>query len=225
MIRAYDLFTAHGLGVIATEMIPQTIAGYNSYTTYIDRNGEPLFNFTKRKLRQYPALYGLGTYHVSDWSEDVATEGRKFLKGAGLRGVGNVEFMRDPRDGQLKFIECNARFMATIQNMVDSGINLPLIAYHQTLGAGPPVLNGYRKGVHLIRVLADIQSFRDMRRHGTMTFGQWVRSLLHPQKFLYFRWNDPLPVFTRVIPFLRHQFGKVTGRAGKISPQQARGNP
>ena len=43
---------------------------------------------------------------------------------AGLRGVANVEFKRDPRDGRLKLIECNARFTAANGLLTASGIDL-----------------------------------------------------------------------------------------------------
>ena len=87
-----------GVDMILTEIIPGEEHRYCSYFTWIDEDGEFLFDFTKRKLRQYPVGFGGGTYHLTEWADDVAETGRRFLRAAGVRGLANVEFKRDPRD-------------------------------------------------------------------------------------------------------------------------------
>ena len=52
--------------------------------------------------------------------------GLAFLRGAGVRGLANVEFKRDERDGRLKLIECNYRFTAPNEQFRRAGMDLAL---------------------------------------------------------------------------------------------------
>jgi len=191
--------------MILTELIPPSRVGYHSYYSYFDESGSPLFHFTKRKLRQFPNAFGLGTYHVTDWDPEVAELGLKFFKGVGLRGIGNVEFMRDPRDNQLKLIECNARFTLTTELVRASGFDMALLAYNRMAGLPLPALRKYRQGIYAIRPMSDYLAFLESRRAGTMTTLEYLKSVFHVQHFLVFSWSDPKPALVRFPPFLKKQ--------------------
>lgn len=209
LLNKYDRYAELGLSMFITELIPQADDGYWSYHSYLDEHREPIFHFTKRKLRQFPYLYGLGTYHVTEWNRDVARIGLEFFQKIGLRGIGSIEFMRDPRDGQLKLIECNARFTLTTEHIRLSGVDLPLLAYNRLLGLPLPPVNHFRQRVYFIRALSDVLAFIDLRRNRKITFWQWLRSLMHVQHFLYFKWYDPAPVISRIFPFVEKQFSRL----------------
>jgi predicted ATP-grasp superfamily ATP-dependent carboligase len=181
-----------GLEVLVTEVIPGADDRFVSYYTYLDATGEPLFHFTKRKLRGYPIHFGLWTYQVVEWHPDVAELGLRFLKGAGLRGVVNVEFKRDTRDGGLKLIECNHRFTAANEIVRLAGVDIARLAYGELVGDpmrphGPP-----REGQRLWSTW-DVASFLGYRAAGEITTAAWLRSLLHPLHVGMLRWDDPLP--------------------------------
>jgi predicted ATP-grasp superfamily ATP-dependent carboligase len=207
---AFSRTQEHHLEMLVTELIPPNTTGYHSYHCFLNEKGEPLFHFTKLKLRQYPNAFGLGTYHVTDWNPEVAEMGLKFLQGVGLRGIGSVEFMRDPRDRKLKLIECNARFTLTTELIRTSGIDLPLLTYSLLAGTTPPPINGYRKNVYAIRTSSDILAFLEARRRGEMTLFQWLRSIAHIQHFLIFSWSDPMPALILTRRFLQKQMKKIT---------------
>jgi D-aspartate ligase len=213
LMEAYRKVEEHGLEMLLTELIPATAEGYVSYYSYLDKDGSPLFHFTKRKLRQFPNKFGLGTFHVTDYNPDVARVGLKFFQAVGLRGLGNVEFMLDPRDNQLKFIECNARLTLTTSLVRASGIDMPLFAYNKVTGRPLPPVNAYKKGVYAIRPMSDALAFLEMRRNGQMTLVQWLRTILRKQHLLLFQWNDPMPSLIRFLPFLKRQFTKAADLA------------
>jgi hypothetical protein len=83
--------------------------GHHSLHTYLDEDGEPVAQLTKRKLRQNTVEFAMGTYHVTDSNEEVAAVGLQLCTGVGIRGVANPEFTRDARDGRVKLIERNRR--------------------------------------------------------------------------------------------------------------------
>ena len=182
-----------GLEMLMTEIVPGSEDAYASCFTYLDDKLQPLFVLTKRKIRQNPPGFGLGTYHATDWNPEVADLGLRFLRGCGLAGYANVEFKRDPRDGQFKLIECNARFTLNHELLEVAGIPAAQIVYARLASLPLPAVQGYRRNVRVLLPLDDLRAFRALRRRGEITAWQWVRSLLHPPHFLVFRWTDPGP--------------------------------
>jgi predicted ATP-grasp superfamily ATP-dependent carboligase len=188
-----DILISAGVGALVTEIVPGGDDRFCSYYSYLDDTGEPLVHFTKRKLRQHPIAFGLGTYHMTKWQPDVAALGLKFFQGVGLRGLGNVEFKRDERDGELTLIECNARF--TMANGLASlaGIDFALLAYNRLVGLGDPPLESFRDDVCMWFPPQDIRALRAYRAAGTLTTSEWLRTLAHVQHFPTFQWSDPVP--------------------------------
>lgn len=208
LIKFFKLTQKHQLQMLITELIPINSEGYHCYYTHIDENGEPLFHFTKLRPRQYPNLYGLGTYNVSNWNPELADVGLKFLQKIGLRGIGTVEFIRDKRDGMLKLIECNPRFTGTTELLPICGLNWPLFVYNRLIGAPLPPMDNYKKGIYIIKLSSDYLAFRELYKAGKLTWLQWLKSLMHPLHFYFFRWNDPIVFLYTVYRFLKHQVQK-----------------
>lgn len=193
--RAFARLRELDVAVLATEIVPgRDDASFCSYYTYIDERGEPLFHMTKRKLRQAPPHFGLGCYHVTDWNPEVAELGLRFFQGVGLRGLAFAEFKRDARDGQLKLIECNHRFLSIMELPIAAGFDLPLFTYNRVLGRPTPPVDWYRRGVHYWWAVADFRAFLAYRRAGELSFPRWIASLLHRQTFQIASLDDPGPL-------------------------------
>lgn len=192
-IRLLKPILAESLQMLLTEVIPGRDDQYASYYSYLDEHGDPLFHFTKQKLRQYPTRFGLGTYHLTSWDETVADLGLRFFTAVGLRGVGNVEFKRDERDGLFKLIECNPRFTAANELVRVAGIDIAALAYARLVGSPLPPVEQYRRGVALWLPVDDVRAFRAYRADGELTVRAWSRSLLRRQCSTLFDWRDPRP--------------------------------
>lgn len=190
---AFLLTSAQGLEMLVTEIVPGHDSEYCSYYSYLDADGTPLFHFTKRKLRQNPPGFGLGTYHVSDWVPEAADLGLRFFTAIGLRGVGNVEFKRDSRDGKLKIIECNPRFTAADKLVQRAGVDMATISYRRALGLPVRPPSGFRTGVRQWHPLEDVRAYRAYRSLGELDTATWVSSLAHPLCLPLFDVRDPGP--------------------------------
>jgi len=209
----------HGLGVdmLATEIVPGRDDQFSSYYTYMDRDGEPLFHFTKRKLRQFPPRFGLGSYHETTWDPEVAHLGLRFFRSVGLRGVGNVEFKRDSRDGRLKLIECNHRFTAATDQVRHAGIDIPLLAYNRLVGRPDPPLDRYRSGKRLLLPVADLRAFLALRREDEETTLGYLRSVLRPQHFPMLDLRDPMPTVAALgVKLRRHLPERFRSEPGRV---------
>jgi predicted ATP-grasp superfamily ATP-dependent carboligase len=169
----------------------------SSYYTYLDSSGGHLFELTKRMIRRNPKNIGMGCYHITDDLPETAALGRKFFRGIGYRGLGNIEFKRDTRDGQLKVIEVNARFTAAHELLVKAGMDIDWLIYCHITGLPVSRDQQLRTGMRLLYPSEDFDAFRDLRSRGELSFPQWLRSLAHRQVFPYFSLSDPVPALSK----------------------------
>ena len=195
----FRLSEAAGVAMLVTEMV-RGPDRYHSGYCYLDERGENLFTFTKQKLRQYPVTFGAGVYHVMDWNDEVAELTVRFCQAVGLRGLLNVEFKRDSRDGRLMLIECNHRFTASTALHLAAGLDVPLFVYNRLTGAPLPHLGRpYGEGATLWYPLDDFRAFKEYRRRGEMTTLRYLRSIAKRQQTYERRlsWNSARARATR----------------------------
>jgi D-aspartate ligase len=179
-----------GLEFVIVELIPGGDDLLCSYYTYLDEDGNPQFHFTKTVIRRFPSREGPAVHHAVDWIPDAAEEGLQFLQAAGVRGIGHVEFKRDPRDGRLKFIESNVRFTAGNGLLTASGIDLARYVYDRATNGHRHVLEQTRDGLHLLHPVLDVRAVMELRARGEVTIPAWIGSLAHPQVLAWFAADD-----------------------------------
>ena len=206
-----------GLAMMAIEIIPGRDDRLCSYYAYIDEHGRPLVGLTKRKIRQYPTGFGLGSFEVTDEAPDVAAAGAAFFAAVGIRGLANVEFKRDDRDGTLRLIECNHRFTASNELVRVAGIDLAWLAYARLAGVTPPPLHRYRTGVTLWNPSRDLRGIATAMRRRQTRVDEWLPGLLRRHVLPVFRWDDPAPTIAYHASTLARIRAKVGFRA-EIGP-------
>ena len=220
LLRNFSELQRHGIEFLLMEYVPGGDDLLCSYYTYMDENGTPLFHFTKRVIRRHPEGMGEGCYHITDWSPDVRDMALKFFHHVSLRGLGNVEFKRDPRDGKLKMIECNARFTAANCLVKAAGLDLALLSYNKLTKRPLPPMDHYRTGLTLWRPTVDFLAFLKLRRKGALTFPRWFLGVLRPHRLQYFSWSDPMPAvvgaWRRIAGVFRKRFVRPLGKVAAL---------
>ena len=191
----------HNQPVMVVEHIPGPDTLLTSYYTYIDDTGELLYDYTKQDIRRYPKNMGIGCYHASTWDSETAEVGRKFFKGIGFTGLGNIEFKRDLRDNELKIIEVNARFTAAQELVVRSGAPIDIIYYCRMTNQKIPRFSSYNDKMRLWYSSRDALAFLQLFRMGELGIGGWIKSV--------FPFNHVSPLHQLVDPWpsiatLRH---------------------
>lgn len=209
-VEAADAVRAYG-PLLASEIVPGPDDEFCSYYSYFV-DGEPLFGFTKRKLRQYPVRWGTGTYHLAEPVPDAAEVGLKLFRALGLVGLGNVEFKRDQRDGRLKLIECNLRLTAADPLLQACGLDLPWLLYARGAGLSVDVPSSFRYGKRQWHPVLDARGFLDYRRTDGMRASSWARSLLHRQRLPLWAADDPMPSVRQAAAAARVVVRKVASR-------------
>lgn len=211
LLDQFGRVTRQGIETVVMEFIPGPDDLLCSYNAWIDEAGEARLAFTKRIVRRYPVNMGIACCHVTDRNPEVAEMGLRFFRHVGLVGFGNIEFKRDPRDGQLKIIECNARFTASDCLAVASGVEFGLFSYLWATGRPPNAPQpAYRPGRRLWLPLEDLHAMRALRRQGALTLGGWLASLRPPIMTPLFDWRDPEPALREVAGRLRNMMRRAT---------------
>lgn len=218
LIALADPWLQAGLQFMLTEIVPGDDDQLYSLLTYLDGSGEPLFEFTTRKLRQDPPHFGVGCYFLHEEHPAVTAAALRFLRACGYRGIAQIEFKRDARSGEFKLIECNPRIALPIALTTASGLDVPLFIYRRLLGATGPELKVLRPGLRLWHPLPDFRSARQLRREGELTRLQWVRSLLHRQRLTVWARDDPWPSIVNyaqaLSAALRRRIRRKSGKSG-----------
>jgi predicted ATP-grasp superfamily ATP-dependent carboligase len=204
-VSAVGAMTAAGTGAVLMEMIPGPDDRLCSYFTYLDENSEPMFHFTKRVIRRYPVLSGTACYHITDWIPEAVELGVRLFKHVRLRGVANVEFKRDVRDGRLKLIECNARFTASDSLVARSGVDIGAFVYNRLTGRAQKQIKTFKQGLRMWDPIRDFQCFLYLRKTNNMKLSQWLASVMHRQTFPYFSLLDPMPALARLTLPIRNK--------------------
>lgn len=120
------------------ELVPGGDDTLYTVGSYVDTRGRPLGVFCGRKLRQTPPLVGTCRVGEAAWVQEVVDSGLRFLAALEYRGLSQVEFKRDPRDGRYKLMEINPRLYQWHGLAAACGVDLPRLAFCDLLGLPCP---------------------------------------------------------------------------------------
>jgi D-aspartate ligase len=199
--KAWD----HDIDVYVADMIPGPDSQLSSYYTYRTSDGHRLFDFTKSVIRRWPANRGNACYHKTGWLPETAAAGQKFFEGAGLRGLGNIEFKRDLRDGKLKVIEVNARFTAAQELLRRAGVPIDLMIYCHLTRQPVPAPKPVTRELRLWYPLRDFLGFVELWRRGELSLFGWLASVFSTAHvFPLVSISDPMPFFGAGLAIAKH---------------------
>jgi predicted ATP-grasp superfamily ATP-dependent carboligase len=191
----WDVIHGEGLDVVLQEYVAGPASNHYFVDGFVDREGEIKALFARRRLRIHPPDFGDSSALVSVPLTEVApalAACRRLLSGVGFRGIFSVEFKRDANDGAFKLIEVNTRAWANVAFATSCGVNTPLMAYRDALGARVESVNDYVVGRRFCFFPVDFSACLKLHRSGQLSLVQWLRSWINAEPSV-FRWSDPLP--------------------------------
>jgi D-aspartate ligase len=176
--------------ILIQELIPGPEDRVVSYHCYVDQAGEIVGEFTDRKLRTYPKVYGYSTaIEITDVPK-IRDLGRELTHRMGLRpGVAKFDFKEDP-DGNLILLEVNPRFNLVHHPGALAGVNLPALVYADLVGLPRPAASFRRHGVTWCNPAHDYQAAREWDIEPL----RWAKLVLTSNAYSGFAWDDPLPL-------------------------------
>ena len=91
------------------ELIPGGDDQVYIFNGYFDANSDCRAAFTGRKIRQFPVHVGCASLGECCWVQEVADITIAFMKEIGYRGILDIGYRKDPRDGTYKVLDINPR--------------------------------------------------------------------------------------------------------------------
>jgi len=180
-------------------VIQDFVPGPRSYAfyTYLNAQSEPVAACGYDKLRHYPLELGSGSFCRSVWRPDAVEPILDLLREIGYHGFAEPELKRDPRDGEYKVIEINARTTSQNRLAAACGVDLEYIAYLDVTGRFAGGVVQPREGVTWVEDFADQVSCLMLMRRGHLNIMEFMQSLRPGSVHSVAARDDPAPFFAR----------------------------
>ena len=173
------------------------------FNGYFDEDSNCLVGFTGKKIRQSPAYAGVTSLGICVKNEVVENTTKAFMKAIGYRGVLDMGYRFDARDGTYKVYDVNPRIGCTFRLFVDDQeLDVARALYlHMT---GQPICAGIlRQGRKWVVEDSDLSSSLRYYGDARLSIKDWVSSLRGVEETAIFAFDDPLPVFARAVNDIR----------------------
>lgn len=168
--EAVESSLAHGLKVMACELVPGPDTLLYQDAVYCGSSGGITFGPCTRKIRQFPRGFGvaccLQTRPVMDELRDYT---ERILRAVAYRGIAIAEFKQDPGDGRYKLMEVNVRPVLFDGLLTTAGFNQPWICYRDLMLGEAPTSGGFNESLlwqHNFLELVRLMYLRDLPWRG-----------------------------------------------------------
>jgi predicted ATP-grasp superfamily ATP-dependent carboligase/O-antigen/teichoic acid export membrane protein len=196
LIAAYQEAAGAGMEVMLQEYIPGPDSQGVNYNTYCFE-GRPIVEFTAQKVRSGPPVIGSPCVLYSDTIEGVLEPGRKLLNALEYSGYACTEFKQDPRTGEYKLMEVNARHNLSTLLAVRSGLNFPLLHYRHLVEGCLPMADEYITGLYWIDSTRDLSFSFSRIWKNPAELNHFFYPYFQPHVDAIFDWRDPIPFVKR----------------------------
>lgn len=132
--------------VIVQEYIPNEVSESRIVHVYCGGDGSDPIGFTGRKYRSWPPDFGVTTAATALPNEELRALAAQFCRAIGYRGIADMDWCLDHRDGKYKLVDFNPRLGANFRLFVtEAGIDV-VRALHLDLTGRPIPASQQRNG-------------------------------------------------------------------------------
>lgn len=168
------------------------------FNGFFDRDSHCRFGVTGKKLRQFPVHTGATCLGICLENPTVRELTCRLMAGIGYRGILDIGFRYDSRDGKYKLLDPNPRIGQTFRLFVSrEGQDVARFLYRDLTGQGLPAATPI-EGRKWVVEDWDLESSLDYAQEGGLTFSEWIRSFRGVEECAWFAWDDLRP-FGRIV--------------------------
>ncbi len=212
LVAKYDRYEdPQAPNLMLQEYIPGGDDSVWMFNGYFAEDSSCVLGFTGQKLRQCPPGRGVTSLGVCRANETVAQTTCRFMKQIGYRGILDIGYRYDARDGRYKVLDVNPRVGATFRLFVAvNGLDVVRALY---LGmTGQPIEPAVqREGRRWVVEDLDVYSSWCYWRRGEWRLRDWVASFRGVEESAYRAWDDPVPVWAMLVNGTRKAWRLVSG--------------
>jgi predicted ATP-grasp superfamily ATP-dependent carboligase len=178
--------------ILIQEIIPGDGSRQLSYCAFF-RDGHAHSTLVARRARQHPHEFGrAATYVETTDAPAIERLSERFLQAINYYGLVEVEFKQDPRDGQYKLLDVNARTWGFHSLGVPAGVDFPYLLFADQLALPSSPVRG-ESGIGWLRLVTDVPTAVADMWHGRVSVGSYLTSLQRARIESVFSRTDPLP--------------------------------
>jgi D-aspartate ligase len=194
LLQAYEnLEVAANPNLLLQEYIPGDATTIWIFNGYFNERSQCLVGFTGTKVRQYPPYTGPACLSVCLSNPTVEAITKRFLNAVGYRGIIDLGYRYDRRDGRYKILDVNPRIGASFRTFVaGNGMDVARALYLDLTGQPVPASSPVQ-GRRWMVEHHDLIASRQYHRDGQLPVMDWIRSLRGVEETAWFAWDDPGP--------------------------------
>ena len=178
--------------LIVQELIPGGGLQQYGYCALF-KDGASIASMTVRRCRQHPSDFGRASTFVETVASPRLDEPSvRFLQAIGYHGLVELEYKLDPRDGQCKLLDVNARTWGYHSLGQAAGVDFAYLLFCDQVGYEVPETRA-RPGVRWVRLATDVPNAVVDMRAGRLTARDYLASLRGIDTEAVFSLRDPLP--------------------------------
>ena len=215
LINQYNRVKEVGSQLILQQMIVGPDENNFCYRAFVDSDGQILAEFVGKKLRLTPPHFGMGCYVESIKSDEIINESRRILRSLDYFGIAEIDYKRDDRDGRLYFFELNPRFGFWIGLDIACGVDFPYYYYQLCIGEKYTPKVDYLLGIKWLSLFQDIKSARFLIEEGSLSWHQWILSVIKADIGAIYALDDPLPAVILFFNTIKRVLNKILLRVAK----------
>ena len=184
---------ADGVPMLVTEHVPGGEQNLEAAVTVRAADGSYPLVYGRRKVRQYPPDYGVGSMHRSADVPDTIEATRRLLDTAGYHGISITEFKRHAETREIVLIEVNVRVPRGfgLGDVCGADASWRLYATLAGLPLGPQPEP--RAGVAAVLPEVDFHAARARLRRGELSWRELARSYRGVRDLGVINLRDPGP--------------------------------
>lgn len=180
--------------IMIQEIVPGDDERLFTFLGYIGRDGTALAGCVRKKLRQYPPGFGYCCLTETVVDPEIMELSIRLLKTLNYRGIGCVEFKRDPVDQRAKLIEINTRAVRTTGAAIGAGVDLPWIAYQDvTFPTSPAPVFDYFVPTRWIHVRSELRAAWELMKKRQLSVWKWLGIFRGRVVLAEWAWDDMRP--------------------------------
>ena len=188
------------------------------FNGYFNEHSECLLGFTGRKLRENPVYAGMTSLGICLDNPAVTKTATNFMKRLGYRGVVDIDYRYDTKDGTYKILDVNPRVGATFRLFVGAGgMDVVRAMYLDLTGQPVPEPDSPHEGRKWLVEDKDILSCYFYYRDGNLRVMDWLRSFDGVEESGYFALDDIRPFNTMAANRAKRQVQKFWRRLRAIN--------
>ena len=203
-----DLFrraaSVAGLGeVMVQEFIPGDGSQQFACCVFFKR-GTAVGQMVVRRLRQHPPDFGRASTYVETTDVPLLESlSHSLLRAVDYYGLAELEYKLDPRDGEYKLLDFNARTWGYHSLGGRAGVDFPYLLFADQIGCAPDPCRA-RAGVRWVRILTDLPTALSTLAGGKLAWRSYVNSLRIAHTEAVFSRDDPMPGLAEIalLPYL-----------------------